>query len=348
MKETIEQLDKKYMSRAISLASLSGGSQQPNPRVGAVIVHQGRIIGEGFHQKAGEPHAEVLAVRSVQDQSLLAQSTIYVTLEPCFHHGRTPPCVDLIVQHKIPRVVIAQADPFEQVGGKSIARLKALGHEVKLGVLEEEAAWLNRRFFRHIGQKRPYIVLKWACSLDDIMGRAGENLRISNPISSRINHCWRSQESAILVGRKTAAVDNPALSNRHHFGRQPLRMVLDREGQLPMGLQLFDGQQATRVYRAIPPALEQKNLSFVQLPYEQLLEELCADWQQLGLQSVLVEGGAQLLQSFLSAGLWDEIRILRSSDILGQGIAAPIAPKNYLRSVQPLFDNRVEIYYRND
>lgn len=346
----MKENDELYMQRAIELANQAGGYNAPNPRVGAVVVYQGKIIGEGYHERYGEGHAEVNAIASVQskDRNLLPQSTIYVTLEPCFHYGKTPPCVDLILKHKIPRVVIACKDPYEKVAGQSIQKLRAEGVEVLVGVLEQEAAWLVRRFFTTVQKKRPYILLKFAMSKDGFMGDSSKEITISNPLSKRLVHQWRSEEAAIMVGTNTALVDNPQLNNRLYFGRTPLRLVLDRALRLPKDLYLLDGSIETWVFTAQEKTSTTDKLRYVSLDFEvDVLPQILTYLQEQKIQSVLVEGGRQLLQGFLDANLWDEARVLCSSQNLGQGVVAPQIPLQYLKSEELLMDNWLKTYVRN-
>jgi diaminohydroxyphosphoribosylaminopyrimidine deaminase/5-amino-6-(5-phosphoribosylamino)uracil reductase len=327
---TTDSLDNIYMRRCIDLAHLSGGFNQPNPMVGAVIVYKGKIIGEGYHQRYGEGHAEVNAVASVVDKSVLSESTIYVTLEPCFHYGKTPPCVDLILQYKIPRVVIGAVDPYHEVSGKSIEKLRELGVMVKVGVLQAEIEVLNRRFFTVVRKKRPYIILKYASSADGFMGQPDKNVRISNPLCQRLLHRWRAEEAAIMVGTNTALIDNPKLNNRLYFGRQPIRLVLDRALKIPRTHYLFDGTISTIVFTACEEKSTILGVEYVQLPFGEpnFFGALMSCLETRKIQSVLVEGGAQLIESFLDANIWDELRILRSNScLLGEGIPAPM-PKN--------------------
>ena len=342
-------MDELFMRRCIQLATLAGGYNAPNPRVGAVIVYQGKIIGEGYHQRYGEGHAEVNAVASVPKDLLpcLPNATIYVTLEPCFHYGKTPPCVDLILQHNIGRVVIACTDPFEKVGGRSLVKLKEHGVEVRRGVLEAEAAHLVRRFFTTVQKKRPYVVLKYAQSKDGFIGVPNEEIPISNALSKRLTHQWRGEETAILVGTNTALVDDPQLNNRLGGGRNPLRLVLDRSLRLPRTLQLFDGCLETWVFTAETAHPKWDGVRFVTLNFKQpIVPQLLAYLQKEKIQSLLVEGGAQLLQSFIDSGSWDEARVFTSKAILGAGVQAPQV-KNY-ESVEtvPLADNSLTTYWQ--
>lgn len=340
--------DEQYMQRAIQLAHLANGDNAPNPRVGAVLVYQDRILGEGYHQQYGQAHAEVNAVAAVapNDRNLLPKATLYVTLEPCFHQGKTPPCVQLILKEKMARVVIACKDPFEKVAGQSIALLQARGVEVVVGVLEAKARQLVRRFFTTVQQQRPYIVLKYAQSLDGFMGDPTRRVVISNAFSQRVVHQWRREETAILVGTNTALLDNPSLNNRFWAGRQPLRLVLDRQLRLPRTLKLFDGSLPTWVFTTQKTTLNWDNVRFVRLnEFVDFLPQVVAYLHQARIQSVLVEGGSQVLQSFLDANLWDEARVLQSAAILGQGVAAPTISAALCRQTQRILDNRLSCYY---
>lgn len=347
-KNTID-VDELYMRRCIELAQLAGGYNAPNPRVGAVIVYQGKIIGEGYHQRYGEGHAEVNAVASVPKELLphLPESTIYVTLEPCFHHGKTPPCVDLILKHKIGRVVIACTDPFEKVGGRSLVKLKEHGVDVRTGVLEAEAAHMVRRFFTTVQKKRPYVVLKYAQSKDGFIGVPNKEVPISNALSKRLTHQWRGEETAILVGTNTALVDDPQLNNRLGGGRNPLRLVLDRTLRLPRTLHLFDGSLETWVFTAQTTHPNWENVRFVSLDFDQpIIPQILNYLQAQKIQSLLVEGGSQLLQGFIDTGIWDETRVFTSPILLEEGIVAP-KMKNYQKEeVEPLGDNTLTTYWR--
>jgi len=343
----MKENDELYMQRAIELANRAGGYNAPNPRVGAVVVYQDKIIGEGYHERYGEGHAEVNAIDSVrpEDRTLLSKSTIYVTLEPCFHYGKTPPCVELILKHKIPRVVIACKDPFEKVAGQSIHKLEAEGVEVLVGVLEKEAAWVVRRFFTNVQKKRPYVLLKFAQSKDGFMGDPSKEITISNPLSKRLVHQWRSEETAIMVGTNTALIDNPRLNNRLYFGRTPLRLVLDRQLRLPDDLYLFDNSIETWVFTAKKKQSKIDKVRYISLDFEaNLLTSILAYLHEQKIQSVLIEGGQQLLQGFLDENLWDEARVLCSNENLKQGVVAPSISSQYLKSEEPLMDNWVKTY----
>ena len=317
--------DEKYMMRCIQLAKNGRLGAAPNPMVGAVVVCDGQIIGEGYHAKCGEAHAEVHAIGSVKDPSLLRRSTLYVSLEPCAHYGKTPPCANLIVEKGIPKVVIGCQDPYSQVAGKGIKILQEAGCEVVVGVLEEECINLNKAFFTVQLKHRPFITLKWAQSADgfmDVVREDGEAVKLSSPLTQMLVHKRRAEHQAILVGTRTALLDNPSLNVRVWSGQQPLRIVIDRTLSLPRGLHLFDGSQPTLVVTKKEETVqgtETLHADFSRSILPQLMEEL----MRRKIQSVLVEGGAKLLQSFLDEGLWDEAYVEHCPQVLGQGILAP-------------------------
>lgn len=337
--------EEKYMTRALELAETGRGSVSPNPMVGCVIVRDNQIIGEGWHRRFGEAHAEVNAVNSVQDKSLLAGADVYVSLEPCAHYGKTPPCADLLAGLPLKRVIVAIQDPNPVVAGKGITKIKSAGIEVVEGVLEYEAAQLNRRFLTMIKQQRPYIILKWAQTADGFIARKdGSSKWISNDLSRKLVHKWRSEEDAILVGRKTAEVDNPRLNTREWKGKDPLRIVIDSQCKLPPDLYLFDQSGETLIYNCHKNAEEGKN-KFIKLNgSEGFLEEMMQDLYQKKTQSVLVEGGTMILQSFLRQHLWDEIRLFKSRTRFGNGIQAPAV---FLEAdeVHSIEDDNLEIFY---
>ncbi len=318
-----------YMHRCLQLAALGAGQVAPNPMVGAVIVHDGRIIGEGYHQRHGAPHAEVNAVRSVkpEDREFLRSSTIYVSLEPCAHHGKTPPCVDLILSQGIPRVVVGCRDPFPAVNGRGIERLLAQGVDVTCGVLEQECEDLNRRFFTFHRQHRPWIILKWAQTADGMIGRAGERLKITGAGSDRLVHRWRSEEMAIMVGTRTAVNDDPELTTRLWPGKDALRVVLDLNGRLPITLRMFTDGKPTLVLRHGPDETNGPVRYRHVDPSDNLLKEVDRILYDEGIQSVIVEGGSRLLNTYLAANAWDEIRRFVSKKTIGrEGVPAPHMP----------------------
>ncbi len=321
--------DELYMQRCIDLAGLGLGKTAPNPMVGAVIVHNERIIGEGYHRRAGEAHAEVNAINAVEDKGLLADSTLYVNLEPCCHHGKTPPCTDSIIKYNIPRVVIGTADPFDAVAGKGIARLRSKGCQVDVGVMKDQCRKLNRRFFTFHEKKRPYIILKWAQTADAFIDidRPYEREKRPTWITSEklrvLVHKWRSEEIAIMVGTNTALKDNPRLNVRDWYGTSPLRIVLDQHGQLPPSLSLKDNTHTTWIFNEKTDHSE-KNTHHIRIPFnDQLLENIVSYLYKEGIQSLFVEGGQTLLQSLIDRGLWDEARIFSGSQFFGSGVAAP-------------------------
>lgn len=317
-----------YMSRCLQLAALGRGHVSPNPMVGAVIVHDGKIIGEGYHRKCGEAHAEVNAIRSVKDEELLKESTIYVSLEPCSHYGKTPPCSKLIIEKKIPRVVVGCLDPFPEVAGRGVRMLRDAGVEVVTGVLEQESMRLNAHFMTVQELHRPYILLKWAQSADGFIDRTRTQkeppAKISNVVTSVLVHQLRAEYDAILIGSRTALFDNPSLTVRSWGGKNPLRLVIDRKLELPEELKLFSDGQPTLVFteKQHEPAggVEYVLLDFSKPIIPSLLQELRC--RQIG--SLMVEGGAVLLQSFIDAGYWDEIRIETAPSELKNGVQAPV------------------------
>jgi diaminohydroxyphosphoribosylaminopyrimidine deaminase / 5-amino-6-(5-phosphoribosylamino)uracil reductase len=337
------------MQRCIQLAKSAAGYVAPNPMVGAVLVHENRIIGEGHHQLYGGPHAEVHCINSVKeaDRHLISQSTIYVSLEPCAHFGKTPPCADLIIEKKIPHVVIGCRDPFKQVDGKGVEKLQAAGIQVTMNVLEQECKTLNKRFITFHKEHRPYIVLKWAQTANGkIAGEAGgERLLISNEFSNRLVHKWRSEEAAILVGTNTALFDDPSLTTRLWKGANPILLVVDMNLRLPSSLQLFNKQVRTIVFNSLKHE-EQDNLLYYQVTQGvSLVHQLLNALYQLKVQSVLVEGGAQLLQSFIDEGLWDEIRVITNNEqVVPNGLPAPRMHNGRLLKQESLFSDTLHYF----
>lgn len=312
-----------FMQRAMQLALLGVGSVSPNPRVGCVIVREGKIIGEGWHKKYGESHAEVNAIDSVKDKSLLKESTAYVNLEPCSHFGKTPPCADLFVRHHVKKVVISNIDSNHLVAGKGIQKLEDAGIEVVVGILEKEGRELNKRFFTYVEKQRPYIILKWAQTTDGFIAQANyESKWISNEHSRQLVHQWRSKEDAVLVGMRTAAHDNPSLTVREWTGRNPVRIVIDRFLRLSEKLNLFDQSVKTICYNVLKHE-EHENLLLIRLDEQNFVQQLVSDLYKQKIQSVIVEGGAQTLQFFIDNNLWDEARIFTSPRNYHQGIQAP-------------------------
>ena len=320
-----------YMRRALEIARFGEGFVAPNPMVGCVIVADDQIIGEGWHRAYGEAHAEVRALEAVSQQELLRRATLYVTLEPCSHYGKTPPCAKAIVQAGIPRVVIASLDPNPLVAGKGMAYLQAHGLEVSTGLLAAEARALNRRFLQSFEQSRPYLVLKWAESADRFMdplraqGEQG-SMAISSALSRQDAHRLRAEQQAILVGKNTALTDNPALTLRHWPGRNPIRILIDPQLQVPRHFALFNDTTPVLVFNRLRNERE-GHIQYCQYQGQTLAPaELLQSLHGLGIQSLLVEGGAHTLQAFLEAGLWDEIYIYRAPHTLHQGLPSPTLP----------------------
>ena len=321
-------IHEKYIKRCIKLAKNGLGTTYPNPLVGSVIVHKNSIIGEGWHQKAGAPHAEVNAVNSVKDESLLKKSTIYVSLEPCSHFGKTPPCSDLIIAKGIKKVVIGTIDPFAEVAGRGIKKLMEAGCEVQVGVLEQECQDLNKRFFTFHQKKRPYIILKWAQTIDGFIAPKIQEKRepvwITNQYSKQLVHKWRSEEQSILVGTNTAIADNPKLNTRLWKGENPVRVVIDKDLKIPQESALFDGTIKTIVLTENEKKSDNNNLAFEKLDFQQALpNQICEVLYRHNLQSVIIEGGAKTLQTFIDNNLWDEARVFTGISEFHKGVKAP-------------------------
>lgn len=319
----------KYIKRCIELAKLGAGNVSPNPMVGCVIVCNDKIIGEGYHKKYGEAHAEVNAINSVANSEDLKTSTIYVSLEPCAHFGKTPPCADLIVKNKIPKAVIGSIDPFAKVAGKGIAILKNAGIEVEVGVLAEKCNELNKRFFTFHEKKRPYIILKWAQTLDGFIDiersskNFGEPTWITGPKALLGVHKMRAAEDAIIIGTNTAEKDNPSLTVRHCEGKNPLRIVLDKNLRLSHKLHLFDNTTPTIVLNSTKNLVE-GNTEFIQIDFsENLIQQILNILHTKNNLSLIVEGGKQLLEAFISENLWDEAHIYTGNKSFKKGIPAP-------------------------
>lgn len=340
------------MHRAIQIAQNGLGNVAPNPMVGAVIVHKNQIIGEGWHERYGEGHAEVNAIASVkkEDLSLLPHSTAYVTLEPCAHYGKTPPCAELLVKHQIKKVVIGCLDPNPKVASRGVAILQQAGIEVVVGMEEEKCRHLARRFMTFHQQHRPYIILKWAQTADGFFAPISNQQQwISNGIAKRLSHRWRTEEAAILVGRKTAEIDNPQLTSRLWKGKNPLRLVIDRNLQLKdKKLYLFDQSTPTVVFTSKKaPSLQ--NLTFQTLDFSepqnivpQILQYLCENQ----INSLIIEGGKQVLQSFIDLQFWDEARIFVGNQHWGEGISAPILKSIKTIEQEAIGDNLLKVFYR--
>lgn len=345
------EIDKKYMIRCLELAKMGQGNTSPNPMVGSVIVHNEKIIGEGYHQKCGEAHAEINAINSVKDKSLLSESTLYVNLEPCSHYGKTPPCAVKIADLKIPRVVIGIKDISAKVNGKGIEILKNAGTRVTVGIMEKESYELNKRFFTYHTKKRPYIILKWAQTKDGFIDKDRTNKDepeinwITNAISKSLVHKWRTEEDAILIGKETARKDNPQLTAREWTGKQPLRLVLDRNLTIPKNLHILDGNYPTVVFNELKTE-KQHNLDFFQLNYDNdILKQILDSLYERKILSLIVEGGKKTLQSFIDKNLWDEAKIFTGDINFEKGVPAPDFPFKP-QITQELEESKV-VFYRN-
>lgn len=317
-----------YMQRCLQLAENGKGRVAPNPMVGCVVVYDEKIIGEGFHRRFGEPHAEVNAIRSVKDQNLLTKATLYVNLEPCAHFGKTPPCADLIIEKCIPKVVIGSVDTFSKVAGKGIERMQNAGINVTVNVLEQQCRQLNSRFFTFHEKKRPYVILKWAQTRDgfiDVFRKTtpARPTWITNAECRILVHKWRTEEMGILVGTNTALLDNPMLNIRSWKGLAPTRIIIDRQLRLPQSLHIFDQSQPTLFFNSTKENKD-KNLHYIRIDEQnfnaQAILESCYNQ---GIQSIIVEGGSHTLQHFIDAGLWDEVRKFTGDVYFKEGIKAP-------------------------
>jgi len=337
-----------YMQRAIQLAKRGLGNTYPNPMVGCVIVHYNKIIGEGWHQKAGKAHAEINALRSVKDKQLLQNSTLYVTLEPCSHFGKTPPCANKIASLGIPRVVIGSLDINEKVNGKGIKILENAGIEVITKVLEKECQDLNKRFFTFHLKKRPYIILKWAQSSDGFLDFNFQKTIISNKIAHQISHQMRADEQAILIGKNTAITDNPELTVRETSGNNPIRILLDKDLTVAPTSKIYNSEAPTLVFN-FKKEKQEGNIHFISLEKEKdFLEQVMEKLYSLEIQSVIVEGGAATINSFLAKNLWDEIWLFENENLkLHSGTKAPQPPKNLVETI-PLRDNILKKYKNNN
>lgn len=338
-----------YINRCLALASQGAGYVAPNPMVGAVLVHDNRIIGEGYHEKYGHPHAEVNCINAVaeRDQELIRDATLYVSLEPCAHFGKTPPCADLIICHQIKNVFVGCRDPFPDVNGKGIEKLISAGVDVLVGVLESECRKINKRFFTFHTQHRPYIILKWAETADRKVGNQGDNrLMITNEYTNKMVHKWRSEEATVMAGTNTVMLDDPQLTNRFWNGAQPTRVVIDMDLRLPSTLHVFDRSVPTIVFNSLKHE-EARHLLYYQVTRNvSLVHQVVNGLKQLKILSVMVEGGTRLLQSFLDEGMWDEARVLTNTQLIyGEGgVAAPILENARLHNEYYIENDLIKIY----
>ncbi|MGB3776576.1 MAG: bifunctional diaminohydroxyphosphoribosylaminopyrimidine deaminase/5-amino-6-(5-phosphoribosylamino)uracil reductase RibD [Leeuwenhoekiella sp.] len=343
------KIHEKYMDRCLQLASNGFPATLPNPSVGAVIVVDDRIIGEGFTSAYGGPHAEVNAINSVSDESLLKKATIYVSLEPCSHFGKTPPCSDLIIARKIPKIVIGTIDPFAKVAGRGIEKLLKAGREVIVGVREKECQKINKRFFTFHEKKRPFIILKWAETLDGFIApdpitrTKNEPVWITNSHSLQRVHQLRASEQAILVGTNTVIQDNPSLTTRDFQGENPLRVVVDRELKIPLGSTVLNGQSKTLIITEKQQE-NSENLEYITVDFsENLPQKICDILFTMQIQSMIIEGGAKTLQSFIDAELWDEAWVFTGNKTFQKGIKSPVF-EGILTQKQAILEDNLRIY----
>jgi diaminohydroxyphosphoribosylaminopyrimidine deaminase/5-amino-6-(5-phosphoribosylamino)uracil reductase len=338
-----------YMKRCFELAALASGNVSPNPLVGALVVHNGKVISEGYHKQYGCPHAEVNAIDSVEDKSLLKHSTLYVNLEPCCHYGKTPPCTKLIIESQIPKVVIANKDINIKVGGKGIKALQDGGIEVVSGVLEEQGLLLNRRFFCFHQKQRPYIILKWAQTKDGFMDedrvKSNKSQWITNDILRVWVHKQRTEEGAILVGAKTIINDNPQLNVRYFAGRNPLRITIDNDLTLAKHYNIFDNSQSTLIFNSIKNDQCGKTKYIKLSDSDQIIKQILSYLYLLGINSLIVEGGKKTLNRFIEQNLWDEATVLVGDKSFHQGLLAPVLPKAY--SSSKFGSDEIHFYYNN-
>lgn len=337
------------MQRCLELAAKGLGNVAPNPMVGCVIVHNNVIIGEGYHQKYGEAHAEVNAIASVVNKGLLAKSTVYVNLEPCSHYGKTPPCSDLLIAHKVKRVVVACLDTNPLVAGKGITKLRNAGIEVFTGILEKEARELNKRFFTYHEKKRPYIILKWAQTKDGFISKLPPFIReenwITNNESKKLVHTWRAQEQAILVGTTTALLDNPALTVRLTEGKSPIRILIDKELKVPFINPIFSDVSEVIVFTEKEEE-SANNITYHQIDFtKDAVSQILNYLYEKKITSIIIEGGAKTLQGFIDKDLWDEARIFTGNKYFQSGIKAPII-NNSKSSSQMIGDDELSIFIR--
>ncbi len=346
------KIHEKYIKRCIELAKNGLGTTYPNPLVGSVIVHDGKIIGEGWHQKSGEAHAEVHAINSVKDKNLLKNATIYVSLEPCSHFGKTPPCCDLILAHKIPNIVIGIQDPFAKVAGNGIKKLREAGKNVIVGVLENECRELNKRFFTFHQKKRPYIILKWAESADHFLSPEHKTEQkpvwITNLYSRQLVHKWRTEEQAILVGTTTILDDNPSLTARDWDGKNPVRIILDKNLKTLQQTIFFDEKAPTIVLTESQNYPTISGITFKNVIFDSsLTDQIASVLYELNIQSLIVEGGRQTLQTFIDANLWDEARVFRGTNFFNSGTASPRLKANAIQT-QKILDDQLLIFDNHD
>ena len=340
--------DELYMRRCLELAGCGLGNVAPNPMVGCVIVHGGQIIGEGYHQEYGKEHAEVNAVNAVKNKSLLPESTVYVSLEPCSHYGKTPPCTDLLIKHRVKEVIIGDTDPNPRVAGTGIEKLRQIGIQVKAGLLANEARQLNKRFYTFHEKKRPWVMLKWAQSADGYVDKdraPGDKIGpnwITDEISRALVHRWRSEEQAIMVGTQTVVMDNPTLNVREWSGKSPLRIVPDYKHRLDKACNIFNKESKTCIINDTDE-YDDGHLTWIKIDKKNMLTGLMEFLYKNEIQSLMIEGGTRLLSSFIYSGLWDEARVFTGNKHFISGVKSPLINmlpdfSEYIR------DNRLDVY----
>ena len=336
-----------FIDKCISLARKGALDVSPNPMVGCVIVNDGKIIGEGYHKEYGKNHAEVNAIHSVKDKSELKNSILYVNLEPCCHHGKTPPCTDLIIKYNIPKVVIGCIDTFSKVSGQGIKKLKDNSVEVIYGVLEKDCIELNKRFFCYHIKKRPYIILKWAKSKDNFIAPINQEkpFWMTSEKSKKLVHSWRAAEDAILVGRKTVVADNPSLTVRMCEGKNPIRIIIDKELLLDKKSNVFDDQAETIVFNNIKSAIIDKT-TYLKADFNNLNEDILNQLYNRDILSLIIEGGTITINSFIEKNLYDEIRVFTTDKLLEKGINSPELPDINLIKTSIINNDKLEVYKR--
>ena len=326
------QNDEFYLSKCIEIAKKGKGQVSPNPLVGCVIVYKNKIIGQGYHQRYGESHAEINAINSVKNKDLLPKSTLFVNLEPCSHFGKTAPCSDLIIKYKIPKVVIGCIDTFHKVSGKGINKMRNCNIEVVVGVLKKESNYLNRRFFTFYNKKLPYVILKWAKSKDGFVAPVNQDhpFWMTSNDSKKLVHKWRSEEDSIMVGRITAYQDNPLLTVREVIGRNPTRIVIDKDLKLSQKINLYNSDAKTIILNS-KKTEEIRNIFFVKIDFDNVITSTLNKLYKYNIQSLIIEGGSKTLQSFIDANMWDEARIFTANTTLSDGIRSPIIKKRIIK-----------------
>ncbi len=339
-------IDELYMLRCLELAQKAKGFTAPNPMVGAILVYSNRIVGEGWHQQYGEAHAEINCLNNVlpEDRHLISESTMYVNLEPCAHNGNTPPCSVRLVEEKVKKVVICNKDPFEKVNGKGIQNLINNNIEIKTDLLSNAGLWLNRRFLCFHQLHRPYIILKWAQTLDSFIGQSNKQIQISNMVCKQLMHKWRTEEAAIIIGTKTALCDNPQLNARLWHGKNPLRIVIDRELKIPATNNIFDNSANTWIINKKKNEIC-NNINYIKLTFNyNIVSEILKLLFEAKIVSLIVEGGSQLLNSFIELELWDEARIFTGNTSLGNGIKSPSLTNSELVLNTEIEDNKLQLF----